>query len=228
MLASAAALTLTTAAGVTLWLKGRRDHREALSLRAALLDGVLPMFPGAATRLGGDGYPRLIGGMPDGRPVEIDVVADTLVTRRLPQLWLKLTLADPEPRRSFSIGALARSTGAEFYSLVHGLPEWIAPPAGELPLLVRGKAVRPEHVAAAERAFRTIFADPLVKEAVASPRGVRIIRQAAEGDRASHLLLRQARFVDAAISPEAVEKALADAATLASALSEPAPAGAEA
>lgn len=39
-----------------------------------------------------------------------------------------------------------------------------------------------------------LFADPRVKEITLTPKGVRIVRQAAEGQRGEHLLLRQVVF----------------------------------
>jgi hypothetical protein len=39
-----------------------------------------------------DQFPVVTGLIGDGRPVRIELIADTMVTRRLPQLWLKVTL----------------------------------------------------------------------------------------------------------------------------------------
>ncbi len=217
MLTSAAVLAFA-AAGATLWAKGRREHRAALLRRAGLLGSALDMFTDGEVTLGRDGFPAFSGLLPDARNIGIEMVADTLVTRRLPQLWLKLTIGDPAPRRGFSIGALARPTGAEFYSIVHELPEWIAPPDCDLPLLVRGRSASAADVARAGPVLRSLFADREVKEAVATPRGARIVRRVAEGDRGAHLLLRQIRFPVDVVPADVIASALADAELLAHAL----------
>ena len=66
--------------------------------------------------------------------------------------------------------------------------------------------------------FCSLFRDPAVKEAVITPRGVRLIRQAAEGDRGAHLLLRQVRFpveeISAALIGQAIGELEALSATL--------------
>ncbi len=211
------------------WLSMRalRDHRRALAERGGLLDAVAALFDDAEVTLGRDGFPMLIGKLPDRRPVKIELIADTLVFRRLPQLWLQVTLLETGTRPWPSIGALARPTGAEYYSLVHELPRWLEPPQTDAPLLMRGdgnaSAAQIERVSAL---FRSLFSDPAVKEAAITPRGVRLIRQAAQGDRGSHLVLRQTRFPVAAVSPELVRTAISEAQALRQVLSgeRPAPA----
>jgi hypothetical protein len=223
MLTTSAAVLAFAAAGATLWAKARREHRTALSGRSGLLASAVAMFPDGQMTFGRDGFPTFSAQLPDGRPVGIEILVDTLVTRRLPQLWLKLTIGDKARRRDFSIGALARPTGAEFYSLVHELPEWIAPPDCDLPLLVRGRSATAADAARAGAVLRSLFADREVKEAVATPRGVRIVRRVAEGDRGAHLLLRQIRFPVDTVSADLIRTAVADAEALADALTDTAP-----
>lgn len=216
---SLTAVTLSVAAGLALWNKARRDHREALAQRAALLDEAHALFPGGRTSLGPDGFPRFRAILPDARTLGLELIADTLVTRRLPQLWLKLTVLSDRPLRRFAVGALARPTGAEFYALTHGLPDW-APPPPDLPLLVRCKGVSEDELDRANAAFARIFADARLKEAAATPRGVAVVRQAFEGDRAAHLLLRQARFAAKPVPAEAIRQAWDEAMLLEAALRE--------
>lgn len=196
------------------WLSIRalRDHRMALAERSGLLDSITVLFSDVNIRLGRDAFPVLIGKLPDQRSVKIELIPDTLVFRRLPQLWLQVTLAETDIQRRPSIGALARPTGAEFYSIVHELPQWIDPPQADVPLLVRGdgKATAAQ-IECVSALFRSLFSDPTVKEAAITPRVVRLTRQAAQGDRGSHLILRQTRFPIGAISPEQVKAAIADA-----------------
>ncbi|WP_192254423.1 hypothetical protein [Mesorhizobium silamurunense] len=196
------------------------DHRASLAKRRGLLDEAARLFPDARMSFAPDHFPILVSRLEDGRQVRIELLADTMVTRRLPQLWLRVTLSEVSERGRPAIGALARPTGAEYYSLVHDLPEWMAPPEMETSLLMRGDG----HASAwqVERAvaiFQKLFSDPAVKEAVISPRGTRVIRQAAQGERGAHLLLRQIRFAVTTISADLVSKAVAEAESLSEALS---------
>lgn len=217
MTLATAALLLFAASGLAaLAFVAVRDNRRALGERLGLLDEVRQLFESASITPGPDAFPVLEAALPDGRSVAIEIVPDTLVCRRLPQLWLKLTIRDPLPRRRPTIGALSRSTGAEFYSMVHGMPDRVDMQlSSDLPLLVRGHAPSRDEVESATGAMRRVFADPLMKEAAITPKGVRIVRRLAEGSRGAHVLLRQAKFAVRAVPARFVMEALSAAEDLA-------------
>lgn len=211
MTASMALLAFAAAAAAGLSLKALREHRDVLRRRAHLLDAAGDLFAGSRISIAPDSFPVLDGSLPDDRRIRIELIADTLVFRRLPQLWLKLTLAEPDIRRRPRIGALSRPTGAEFYSLVHDLPERIDVADVDNPLLIRGdRNLTAQDVEQATAMFRMLFRDPAMKETVIMPRGVRLVRQVAEGDRGAHLLLRQVRFPVDEISPDLIHRAVED------------------
>jgi hypothetical protein len=62
------------------------------------------------------------------------------------------------------------------------------------------------------------FDDPRMKELVITPRGVRLVYQAAQGERADYLVLRQARFAqergDAELVKSLLDRAIAIAAAV--------------
>jgi hypothetical protein len=64
----------------------------------------------------------------------------------------------------------------------------------------------------------SLFEDPRAKELVISPRGVRLVYQAAQAERAHYLVLRQARFenskIDPALAGSLLDRAIAIAASL--------------
>lgn len=196
-----------------------RDQRRLAGQRRGLLDAALDILDNSRIRLSRDGFPMLDGNLSDGRRLRVELIADTLVCRRLPQLWLKLTLTEHSPQNRPSIGALSRPTGAEFYSLVHDLPEWVPPPQTETSILMRsdGTATAAE-IDRSGSIFSALFRNPAVKEAVITARGVRLIRQAAEGDRGAHLLLRQVRFPLEQIPADLIRTAIAEARLLSEAL----------
>jgi hypothetical protein len=218
MTTSFALLILSAALSAWLVVRVIRDHREAMAARHGLLDEAQGLIVDAERTIGPDHHPVVTGRIADGRKVKIDLVSDTLITRRLPQLWLRLTLYDGMPARP-KIGALARPTGSEYYSLVHDMPHWMEPPKTAGSMLLRGDdSAMPWQVERVLQHFRTLFSDPQVKEAVISANGVRIMRQAAQGDRAAHLFLRQSRFAIDAIPAEDISTAIAMAVALAAVL----------
>lgn len=189
----------------------RKELRDDLRRRARLLDAAAGLLDDASVTVGGDGYPRLDGTYEGGSRISLEVVPDSLVPRRLPQLWLKLTLLAPEASSRPSIGVLARPVGTEFYSRVLGLPDTIAPSfATDFPLLMRGRGVSEAVIERTSGLFRTLFSDPALKEIVITPRGAGSVRQIAEGDRGAHVLYRQMRFPVSQVSPDFVRNALAE------------------
>jgi len=207
-----AVFALSALAVATLALKGWRDHRDLLELRGRMLDECAGLLAEARISIGSDSFPILTGRLGDGRVARVDLVADTLVVRRLPQLWMRLTIFDKAQRRAFSIGALARATGAEFYSIVAELPDRLDATC-DLPLVVRGDRVPRQIERMGEPMLAHLFSDPRLKEVAATPGGLRVVRQVSEGDRASHLLLRQTRFGVDAVSCGILKLAIEDAVT---------------
>jgi hypothetical protein len=221
MITTVAFLISVAAAVTALSMMVLREHRSALKLRSGLLDTAAGHLVDPSITLAGDHFPVLSGRLADGRQVRMELIADTLVFRRLPQLWLKMTLRESATCDRPSIGVLARPTGAEFYSIVHGFQEWMAPPQTESALLMRGDAdASPRDIERAGALFQSLFSDPTVKEAAITPGGARLIRQVGQGDRGAHLLLRQVRFPNQIISFDLVRTAIAELEALSEVLSE--------
>jgi hypothetical protein len=159
-------------------------------------------------RHGPDGFPSLIGSC-RGRSVHVELIPDTMVIRRLPQLWLSITLLDAATDIP-SLGVLVRPAGYEFYSLTGRLTYALEPPAGfPREVLVRGSGARAEQLLRRlSEQLTSNLADPRVKEIAMTSKGLRIISQAAEGRRGEHLLLRQAVFDDAGVPARELIKRL--------------------
>lgn len=218
MSTSFALLILSAALCAWLVVRGIRDNREAMAVRHGLLDEAEGLLAESERMIGPDHYPAVTGRIADGRRVKIELVADNLITRRLPQLWLRLTLYDAMPDRP-KMGALARPTGGEYYSLVHDMPAWMEPPETGTSMLMRGDgAAAPWQIERVLGHFGKLFADPQVKEAVIGANGVRVLRQAAQGERAAHLFLRQSRFSIATVPAEDIRTVIAMANALAAVL----------
>ena len=206
------ALFVVTGLGL-LYVMARRDHRAEADRRARLLDRVAAFLPQASTTIRPDGYPALAGRLADGRAVTIELIPDTLVYRRLPELWLIVTIEEQAPLAGPSIGGLSRPTGAEFYALVPALPRLLEMPEGvDTSLLLRCSTDFAGPLAERlGRAVIALFDDPEIKEVVSTQHFTRIVRQACEGERGAHLLLRQIRFPLVEIPTELLTRAAATA-----------------
>ncbi len=177
---------------------GMRDHRAAKAARRGVLDGCAGALDRAQLSHAADGFPRLAGHH-HGREVRVDLLCDTMTIRRLPQLWMSTTLLDANAGLpGFAI--LVRPAGTEFYSLTSRFAHRLETPVG-FPdeVLIRGDAGAEPLLDELRATLAGILADPRVKEIAVTPRGLRIIRQAGEGKRGDHLLLRQSVFENAAV-----------------------------
>lgn len=193
---------------------GFREHRTLRAARRGLLDECADVLAEARLDYGGDDFPRLSGRRHD-RAVRVELIPDTMTIRRLPQLWLSVTVLEKLPAVG-GLAILARPAGTEFYSLTASFHRRLAPPVGfPAEVLMRGADANSQrlldHLAVP---LGAILTDPRVKEIAVTWKGLRIIRQAGEGRRGEHLLLRQAMFDRANVSAGDLEGVLASIETL--------------
>ena len=196
----------------------RQQRREA-AWRGGLLDDCADHV--ATPRFGRDraGFATLRGRL-GSAAVDIRFVPDTLVHRRLPQLWLHVTLRTPLATGA-TLDVLRRPAGAEFYApdrLPLRLP---APEAWPADTLVRGTAGAEALLALMGPALSPILADPTVKEVLVTPDGLRLTVQASQGARGTYLLLRGSRFPLSRLASDRLGGTLRNGFDLARILSEP-------
>lgn len=198
---------IALAAIVAVVLVSYREHRSLLAARRRLLNRCAGVLDRAQLTHGDDGFPRLAGQY-EGRPVHVELIPDTMTIRRLPQLWLSVSLLD----RSAGVpglDVLVRPTGNEFYSLnTHFAHRYEPPPGFPAEVLIRGDRGAGHLLAELSELLAVILADPRVKEVAITERGLRIVRQAGEGKRGEHLLLRQALFDNANVTHADLESLL--------------------
>lgn len=184
------------------------EHKKARDRRLHPLDACAALLRNARLTHGGDAFPRLRGSY-GGLDIDVQLICDTMVMRRLPQLWLQVTVLERRPDIG-GVAALVRPAGYEFYSLT-GVFEHVIEPPPLFPAetVVRGESQRAEHTFdLVSGPMAAILFDPAVKEVAVTREGLRIMRQAAEGRRGEHLLLRQAVFDNAAVPAECLERTL--------------------
>lgn len=201
------ALIVCTMTGALGWIAAR-DHRALRASRAALLTQCTGLFDRHALSHEGDSFPRLSGRIGD-RNVDVRLICDTMTMRRLPQLWLQVTVLARMPTNA-GFAVLVRPSNYEFYSLTGEFEHVIEPPAGfPSEVIIRGETPRAGALLAKlSGPIADILQDPRVKEIAVTRQGLRIIRQADEGRRGEHLLLRQAVFDNGAVPPEALQSVL--------------------
>ncbi|MBL9046344.1 MAG: hypothetical protein JNK34_03400 [Tabrizicola sp.] len=189
-------------AGLGLWLLIRlvRQSRARTTARASYLDAVKPLFEGGEARLAPTGFPRMTGRQ-QGLSFDLQVIPDTLTFRKLPALWVMVSLPEPLPLPA-TLDLMARPAGNEPFSHFSTLPHSLPRPAGlaaDIGIRSDDAARIPPSDLVARHA--DLFDDPQVKELVLSPKGLRIVILAEEADRSRYLLFRDAEMGRSPLDP---------------------------
>ena len=197
------------------WLEVRRA-RAARAARDGLFDTVLEVLDETRLCTGPDRYPALTG-QHRGQPVRVEAIVDTLTPRKLPILWLFVTI-----RRPFGldtpVDALARPIGTEFFSPNASFGHRLPTPA-DFPVHARIATARPTVLApAALDTLGELMRDPKVKEVQAGPTGARIVYQLAEAAQGPYRTGRRADFGAPRLEPCTLARLLDGLAALAEAL----------
>jgi hypothetical protein len=153
------------------------------------------------------GYPRLAGRF-RGFAVQVLPIVDTLATRRLPALWLLVTLQDALPMRS-RFDLMMRPSGPTTFSNFDHLPFTINRPAGfpEDAVLRTDDPQQPLPLDAVA-SHVGLFENSRAKELLITPNGVRLVWLLAEASRARYGVFREADFGGAALEPALLQNLL--------------------
>jgi hypothetical protein len=197
---------------VALWLIYRRDRARTKIARAAYFDDCRSLFEHCRIVQEGTDFP-VLDGRHRGHQFRLEPVVDHMAVRKLPSLWLKVSLLGALPIPG-AVDFLARPQNTEFYS-----------PSTSLPFSLRIPPEWPQHAVLRtdleDRSLPVallaphihIFKDPKVKELLVTSRGVRIVYQASQGERAYYLVLRQPEFgeprLPSALALQLLEQAIA-------------------
>ena len=195
------------ALGICLATRLIREARARTKARAAYFDAVKPLFDGGETRLQPSGFPRMTGKRA-GLAFDLQAVPDTLTFRKLPALWVLVTVPEPLPLKA-TLDLLARPSGNEPFTHFATLPQSLPTPA-DLPKDVAIRSDDASRIPPPDLLARhaDLFADPRVKELVLSPKGLRIVFLAEEADRSRYLIFREAEMGRAPLTPARLEPLL--------------------
>lgn len=187
---------LAAAFGATaLWLAFtlRREARVRAAARAGYFAQAASLFDRTSVKLQPTGFARMTGWRGD-EAFDLQSIPDSLSWRKLPALWLMVSLPRALPVRA-TLDIMTRATGAEPFSHYARLPQVVPCPD----FLPEGTGLRSDDVTglpdqALVARHAGIFADQRVKELLISPRGLRLVILAEEADRSRYLLFRDAEM----------------------------------
>lgn len=195
-----AILALMLAALAYMYWRGRQSMRRK---RGAIFDGCLGLFE--SHRLSQDGvYFPVLNGRYRGYEVQLEPVVDHLAVRKLPSLWLLVTVRG-RVRYEGVLDFIVRPLNVEFFSPSATLEFRLHVPSG-WPQNAWLRTDRPEGMPPIDRIEPHIrfFDDPRAKELLVTPKGVRVVYLAMEGSRPHYTVLRQVEFPDPSIPPHLV------------------------
>ncbi len=170
-----------------------QDARGRSARRASFLNDVQGLFSGGLKATNPDGFPR-ISGTYRGLTFDVQAVPDTLNMRKLPTLWLLVSLPDRMPVKA-TFDLMMRPRGVELFSNHAALPVQIEADKGfphdcvirtDAPMALPPRELLLRHT--------HIFTDGKAKELVISPKGVRIVWLAEEADRGRYLIFRDSEM----------------------------------
>ena len=184
---------LVAAFGLWQALRLAQAARHRKTAHARYFDDVKSLFDGGETRPQPSSFPRM-SGRKDDLTFDLQASPDSLTFRKLPALWVMVTLPHPLPIKA-TLDLMARPSGLEPFSRFNSLAQSLPPMPG-LPAHVAVRCDDAAHVPPASLISHhaQIFDDPSVKELVISPKGLRIVILAEEAARGRFLIFRDAEM----------------------------------
>ncbi len=201
---------LAAATTLLAW-RWRRDQILLREQRHGFVAGCLGLLREPSLTQQGADYP-VLRGLYRGHKVELRPLADTLALRKLPALWLSVTVERPTGAPGV-IDALLRPTGAEHWSPSERLPHRLPTPPS-LPETVLLRADGEAAGALLPLLPAGFLGSTHAKEALITPKGVRLVVLVDEAERGPYLVLRQARFATAELDADRARSLLEQATAL--------------
>lgn len=200
-----AALAIVAAA--LLWMIHRHDRARIKATRGAYFEACRGLFEEAKIAQVDVGFPVLEGRF-RGHRIRLEPVVDHIAVRKLPSLWLKVDVFGELPIGG-TLDFLARPLNTEFFSPSDSLPTTLPiPPSWPQFAVMRTDIADRRVPVEALTPHMRIFADVRMKELLITPRGVRLVYQADQAERAHYMVLRQARFATDQVPADLVQALL--------------------
>ena len=192
-------VALALALGLVLVRRMRSKQRLAAEAVETLFSEVKPLLENAERTPGESMGSWKLMGRYGGHVFQFKTIVDTLAVRKLPSLWLLVTLPEPTGLAA-TFDLMMRPAGPTTFSNFDFLPQTLATPPGFPPeAVLRSDAVGAGFPAESVCPLLPILQQRRGKEILLSPKGLRIVVQLAEADRARYGVFREARFAGAVI-----------------------------
>lgn len=171
-----------------------RENAKRADQGRVLFEPVLALFDSPDVQRGETAGVWTLAGRYRDHHFQLKTVADTLATRKLPSLWLMVTLPEPLPVFA-TTNMMMRAAGVTSFSNFDFLPHTLALPAGfPEQATIRSDVSTSGGIISLMGNHLAIFQNGRGKEFLISPKGLRIVVQLAEGDRARYGVFREANF----------------------------------
>jgi hypothetical protein len=208
--------TLFGVAALVLLHRYERSHKKRT--RASFFADCLDLLDSYRITQEAVAYPLLVGKY-RGYDIRMEPVIDHMAWRKLPVLWLKVTVLTEIPY-SGVVDLLIRPHGAENFTPSPDLEHHVTIPEGwpqDGLLCTDDPGTMPPLDLIAPHLG--IFADDRMKELVITPRGVRLVARIWQAVRANYVTFREIKFpgdrVDAELARDLLETTIAIAESLA-------------
>lgn len=204
----AVALALGVGAAVIFALQ--REQAARAARRAAYLSAAGVLFTERREEVQPSGFPRLAG-VHEGVEFDLQIVPDTLSLRKLPALWVLVSVPGALPTGA-SVDVMLRPTGMESFSHFSQLPVQVpVPPGFPADCAIRADAPGAVPFEAAIRDVLDGVDVDRLKEVLVTRKGVRLVFLAEEAHRGRYLIYRDAEMGRVPLPPARLAPFLAAA-----------------
>ena len=200
---TAVAFFIVLAIAVLVWTQ-YRDVLRRRDERARYVADILPLLDDPKLTTSAADFPTVTGRY-HGHEVRIEPHTDTIAVRKLPSLWLLVTVREALPFKA-TLGVMMRPRNVEYWSPFDRLEQDLERPAA----WPEGANIRTDGAERGGELRRLIephldfLRHPKGKEILITPKGVRFTWLAEEGERSAYMVLRQAKFTGDPLDPELV------------------------
>jgi hypothetical protein len=190
----------------------RHNRFRLKAERAAMFDTCLPLLDSFEISQDDVNFP-VLSGIYQGHEVHVEAVLDHVGYRKLPSLWLLVTVKRDLALRT-TLDVLVRPQNVEFFSPSEHLAESPPMPEGwpEHAVIKVDRLEQSLPLEVMEPHVLAFFSDPRAKEMVVTPRGARIVYQINQVERGEYLVLRGLKIGSVAVAAP-LFRALLDRAT---------------
>lgn len=189
-----------------LWSMHRRARNTIRNKRRAMYDDCIPLFSDINVTQDDVNYPVLRAHY-KGLDITIEPLVDNIAVRKIPVLWLIVSLKAPVPYTGI-LDYLVRPQNTEYYSpsanlltrldIPHDWPQHATLRTNNI------DDIPPVEVVG--RCISQVFEDPKHKELLITPKGLRIVYLLDEALRSHYMVLRQLIFENDRLDTHLVER----------------------